>query len=63
MENKFVRIGDYIINKESVARIRLQDRFIVLQVNGTTDGETFVQFKNKLEAKEELEKLTEIFCK
>ena len=63
MESKFIRIGDYIINKESVARIRLQDEFVVLQVNGTTDGETFVQFKNRLKAKEELEKLTEIFCK
>ena len=62
MKNKFIRIGNYIINKESVSRIRLQDNFIALQVNGTS-GETFVHFKNKLEAKEELEKLTEIFCK
>lgn len=61
MEKKFIRIGDYIINKESVARIRLHDKSIVLQVNGT-DGETFVNFKNKLEARAELEKLTEIFC-
>lgn len=62
MEKKFIRIGDYIINKESVSRIRLHDKSIVLQVNGT-DGETFVHFKNKAEAREELEKLTEIFCK
>ena len=62
MEKKFIRIGDYIINKDSVSRIRLHDKSIVLQVNGT-DGETFIHFKNKLEAKVELEKLTEIFCK
>lgn len=62
MKNKFIRIGDYIINKETISRIRLYDDTVVLQIIGT-DRETFVHFKNKLEAKAELEKLTEIFCK